>query len=129
MTPILYLVVRSDLPDMNPGKLGAQTSHMTSDFHAWAYYNFDLYNNEINLWQENRNFGTVLTKSATYREMADIGILSTRFCGFTTDTSYPWRNWYKKLFLTSEITGGWFFANELMVETQIKALERLPLHE
>ena len=30
--PILYLLMRTDIPSMNPGKLGAQTSHVTNAF-------------------------------------------------------------------------------------------------
>jgi len=129
--PTLYLLLRTDLPDMNPGKGIAQGSHATDDFNAWVR---SLVNgpddnsallSEVERWKEDRNFGTVLVLEATLAEMEEV-VRTNEFAGLTVDPTYPWRNHYGVLFLTKETTAGWcFMCNETKPS---EALSSLRLH-
>jgi hypothetical protein len=46
--------------------------------------------------------------------------------GMTVDPTYPWRNYYGKLFLTEEITCMWAFAH---TEDEIEFMKQYPLHK
>ena len=108
--PVLYILVRTDLDSLNPGKLGAQTSHASNAFlHQWKrlcenmddaganYTGFEPIVNThelINDWQNqtNQGFGTVLTLAATMSQMQFTvgaaergGLLS----GMVMDDTYP----------------------------------------
>lgn len=85
-TPYLYLVMRGDIPSMNPGKLAAQAAHGASMFHEVARdvkENFhDMTTGQIGadhwyLGYENwvksaKNFGTTIVLTATKREILDL---------------------------------------------------------
>jgi hypothetical protein len=131
MEPTLYLFGRTDIQDMNPGKLAAQISHATDDFNAWKSYilsKSDLADElvcEFSRWQEDRNFGRVIVLEATLAEMEAV-VADNDFAGLTTDPTYPWRNYYGTLFLTKEVTSGWCFMCD--ETTPSESLKRLPLH-
>lgn len=113
--PILYMIMRSDIPDMNPGKLGAQAFHIGNDFEMWVR---DLESqagqygellSHIEKWREGaKTSGTVICLSATKSEILET-VYKTDFSDYFTDPTYPWRNWYGEFFLSEEITGAWFF--------------------
>lgn len=132
MEPILYLIARTDIPDMNPGKGKAQSSHATSDFHAWANSSNAIgFRSEYDKWLEDRNFGTVLVKEATLSQIREIFSIPSGYVthfGETVDPTFPWRNHYGQMFLTEEITEAWFFATQFSNREQLKAIEDLPLH-
>lgn len=130
-TPTLYLLLRRDLPDMNPGKSIAQGSHATDDFSAWRKMitsQPDHYSEliaEFDRWKEDRNFGTVLVLEATLAEMQEV-VCTNDFAGLTIDPTYPWRNHYGDVFLTEEITAAWCFICDQTEPTEV--LQSLNLH-
>lgn len=129
--PTLYIIMRTDIQDMNPGKAIAQGSHATDDFEAWvAVINqqSDQYGEllgEISTWREDRSFGRVIVLESSLDEMKHI-VQTNDFAGLTTDPTYPWRNYYGDVFLSEEITAAWcFICNETVPSV---ALTELPLH-
>lgn len=121
--PTLYIIMRSDIPDMNPGKGFAQAAHANGDFDGWVsrlddtdpvYLKSDmrLVRGYIVQWKEGRNFGRTLSLSATREEIINL-VSDTPFGGLTIDPTYPWRNFYGDLFLSNEVTCGWLFVCDL----------------
>jgi hypothetical protein len=113
MEPKLYIIMREDLPDMNPGKAVAQGCHAQADFDAYTENNYvDSDFREPHLqWCEHRNFGVTLVLSATKDQILQI-TQRIKHSAVTVDPTYPWRNWYGKLFTSSEITCAWAFVYE-----------------
>lgn len=128
--PTLYLVMRSDLQDGNPGKMMAQAAHAQADFDEFAAiartndHVFAQYHDE---WKEDRSFGRTLVLEGTLEQIADIAAASTE-AGVTVDPTYPWRNWYGDIFLTEEVTCGWAFVHERSPSHLMEKLKELPLH-
>lgn len=121
--------MRSDIPDMNPGKLAAQSAHVASDFEMWVRNlesQADQYGEllaHIEKWREGaKTCGTTICLSATKSEILET-VYKTDFSDYFTDPTYPWRNWFGKVFLSDELTGAWFFVcdenkNDLVVLKQ-----------
>lgn len=115
MESVLYIVMRSDIPDMNPGKLAAQAAHVSSDFEMWVRSleaQPDQYGEllgEIACWRTGANScGTTICLSATESEIVN-AVTGTDFSDYFRDPTYPWKNWYGEHFTTNEVTGAWFF--------------------
>lgn len=134
MEPILYIIMRSDIPDMNPGKLAAQAAHVASDFEHWVkhiesqpdQYSELLY--QIAEWRKGAiSCGTTICLSATKDEILET-IRITDFSGGFVDPTYPWKNWYGTLFLTEELTGSWFFVCDEN-EKDLELLKKFNLHQ
>lgn len=114
MEPTLYILMRTDIPDMNPGKAMAQAAHAQADFDEWVT---DLKDwpaeaqstlDQVDVWKQDRSFGRTLVLSATKAEIEAVAN-ATQFAGVTVDPTYPWRNFYGDLFLSNEVTCGWMF--------------------
>lgn len=125
--PRMYIVMREDLWDMNPGKGMAQAAHAQADFDAYIYRALaddpecvEAFKN----WCKDRNFGVTLVLSAPKTEWMDIS-LSAQHYGYVVDPSYPWRNYYGKTFTTEEDTCMWVFA---ITEEEIEHMKQFPLH-
>ena len=58
--------------------------------------------------------------------VADTGIWAA---GKTTDPTYPWRNYYGKVFLSEEVTCAWAFVCDWTPQEQLDFLRILPLHQ
>lgn len=129
--PTLYIIMRTDIADMNPGKGIAQGSHATSDFEQWMRgirQQPEQYGEliaEYDRWREDRSFGRVIVLEATLDQMAEVAMQSD-FAGLTTDPTYPYRNWYGDVFLAEEITCMWVFDCELVEKSEM--LQTLKLH-
>ena len=66
MTPVLYILMRTDLDSMNPGKAMAQASHASNQFVATLPKDaHDIYNE----WLQCNGFGTVLVLGVTEVQM------------------------------------------------------------
>ena len=120
--PVLYILMREDLWDMNPGKAIAQASHATSDFE-----NYDPDNSffsSVADWCVNRKFGTTVVLEAPLSDFEGI-VNSTRYNGVVTDPTYPYRNYYEKLFTSSEITCMWVFAT---TDEELEFMKQWRLH-
>lgn len=114
MEPTLYILMRSDIQDMNPGKAMAQAAHAQADFDEWASELMDWSDHsqdildQVDVWREDRSFGRTLVLSATKAKIEAVA-MSTQYAGITVDPTYPWHNYYGDLFLSNEVTCGWLF--------------------
>lgn len=133
MTPKLYIVMRKDLPDMNPGKAMAQSAHAQADFEAWTRViaqQADQYPellDEFSAWKEGRNFGVTLVFHETLSTINSI-IGNTTFSGVTVDPTYPWRNFYGELFTSNEVTCAWVFLCNESNPAEEEYLKQFALH-
>ena len=134
MEPILYIIMRSDIPDCNPGKLAAQSCHVGSQFEMWvreletqpSQYGELLA--EIARWRNGaKTCGTTICLSATQKEIVK-AVADTELSDYFCDPTYPWRNWYGEMFLTNELTGSWFFVCE-QNEKDLTILKQFNLHK
>lgn len=125
--PRLYIVMRKDLWDMNPGKGMAQAAHAQADFDAYAENNYT--NEEFRSahleWCEDRNFGVTLVLSATLAQMHELRTKLTH-SDITVDPTYPYRNYYGEMFTSSEPTCMWAFVT---TEEQKDLLKEYELHD
>lgn len=132
MTPTLYCLMREDLQDLNPGKAIAQGMHAQSDFDEWVATKApNEYIPFIEEWKEDRSFGRTLVLELTLDQMTNILALTLGTphpADATVDPTYPWRNFYGKVFLTSEVTCGWVFACGLTPPAVLEELSKLSLH-
>lgn len=132
ITPTLYIIARSDIPDMNPGKMAAQAAHANADFDAWVGRleghpgQYEVLN-YVNEWKEGRSFGRTLVLSGTQEQIKAFDAVGS-FCGITVDPTYPWRNYYGEVFLSNEITCSWAFVCDLNPEDKLQ-LSVLSLHK
>ena len=127
MEPRLYIVMREDLWDMNPGKAMAQAAHAQADFGAYIYNalaNDPECIEAFNNWCEDRNFGVTLVLSAPKSQWGDI-VWKAQHSGIVTDPTYPYRNYYGKVFTRSEETCMWVFAT---TEEEIEYMKQWSLH-
>ena len=129
--PRLYIVMREDLWDMNPGKAMAQAAHAQADFDAYIEdtcgpnytQNSKLWSNVLR-WREDRNFGTTLVLSAPLDDMREIND-SMFHSGMTFDPTYPYRNWYGRVFTSDEITCMWAFVDN---DADSEFMKKFQLH-
>lgn len=131
MTPTLYCLMREDLQDLNPGKGMAQAMHAQADFDQWVDdHPGSEYMPYIAQWKEGRSFGRTLVLESTLEQIGGTSIaLGTDLpVGVTVDPTYPWRNFYGKVFLTSEVTCAWVFACDLTPPQLLEDLQKLSLH-
>jgi len=127
MEPRLYIIMREDIQDMNPGKAVAQGCH--------AQALFDLYNHGDNgilepycAWrgdgEDCLGFGVTLVLSALWEQMCDIEDC-VKHTGMVVDPTYPWRNYYGKTFTTAETTCMWAFPT---TEQEFEYMHQFDLH-
>lgn len=131
MEQVLYLVMRKDLPDNNPGKMMAQAAHCACDFEQWLRFyeknkEYDLLK-EVQNWREDRTFGTKIVLEATEQEILNLE-RNTGFSGLVYDPTYPWKNHYGELFLSNELVGCWVFINNLSISYDRDYIKSFPLH-
>jgi len=124
--PRLYIIMREDLWDMNPGKGMAQAAHAQADFDTYVenrYTNDDFRSAHIQ-WSEDRNFGVTLVLSATLNQMHEIRT-HIDHSDITVDPSYPYSNWYGKIFTREEPTCMWAF---VFTDKDIEYMSQWNLH-
>ncbi len=127
MQPRLYIIMRRDLWDMNPGKGMAQAAHAQADFDAYTennYNNEDFRSAHI-AWCEDRNFGTTLVLHATIDRMHEIRT-TIRHSDMTIDPTYPYRNYYGEIFTREEVTCMWAFVYN---DEEIDFMRQFELHK
>jgi peptidyl-tRNA hydrolase len=135
MKPTLYIIVRKDIPDLSPGKLGAQTAHAQAGFSQYeksTYPDHDsieiAFEQAVSEWKGNRSFGTTIVLEVN-RDQLYSEIDTFTHSGFIIDPTYPWRNFYGELQLSEVTTCGWIFVydgSDSYADT--KALMKLKLH-
>jgi hypothetical protein len=72
-TPVLYLLMRNDIPSMNPGKLAAQAAHVANQF-VHDLRDPLKYKNRMaaySSWVGDRGFGTTLTLGASKKQLVE----------------------------------------------------------
>ena len=121
--PRLYLIMREDLFDNSPGKMMAQAAHAQADFDDVAR---DCVNHKpLWDWREDRSFGTTIVLSGTLEQIKNV-VDSSDSAGLTIDPTYPYRNYYGKVFTTNEVTCAWVFA---ATQEEADLVAHLPLHQ
>jgi hypothetical protein len=114
MTPKLYIIMRRDIQDGNPGKMMAQAAHAQADFSAWMRVMQQQPNHygellaEFESWREDRCFGVTLVLHETLETIEKI-VANTNFSGTTVDPTYPWRNFYGDVYTSNMVTCAWVF--------------------
>lgn len=109
--PILYLLARTDIPQMNAGKLAAQASHATSCFELQVRDNHSLRSSQFNAsaWRLD-GFGVTITLAATMIQIRDIlNETGTSFNGVVYDPTYPMYNAMGDSFTQGMSTVAWMF--------------------
>ena len=127
MEPRLYIIMREDLWDMNPGKGMAQAAHAQALFDLYDH----AHNGCLEAYSEWRGdgenclgFGVTLVLTAPTSEWMQIS-LGVEHYGYVNDPTYPYRNYYGKLFTSSEDTCMWVFAT---TEQEVEHMKQWPLH-
>lgn len=101
--------MRSDIADMNPGKACAQAAHAQAEFSEYANKaHGQVVRNAVNEWCGDRMFGRTIVLSGTKDQIGQLAS-SMEHSGMVIDPTYPWRNYYKEVFVSSELTCGWVF--------------------
>jgi hypothetical protein len=116
--------MRRDLWDMNPGKAMAQAAHAQADFDSQIPDVFE-FRDAVIAWREDRNFGTTLVLHEPMDVMSKIS-MNVAHWGFTTDPTYPYRNYYGDVFTRSEVTCMWVFVYK---EEELEYMRQFALHK
>jgi len=130
--PRMYILVRSDIYDLNPGKLGAQTGHAASMLAKTVYSSPGDDNwHHYKEWEGDRGFGTKITLTATQEEiigtlkyMDDLNLL----CGKVVDPTYPFKNYFGEMFTAMELTVGYVFVPMDVDQEALDYLRQFKLH-
>lgn len=133
--PRLYIMMRNDLVDLNPGKAMAQACHAANQFtYSKPTHGANTkIEQQFNEWlNQGEGFGTTIVLSASKSEIERIiplGISEGYECGFTFDTSYPIRSAAGETFTVNALTCAYVFVGNYTenYETEI-LLRKLPLH-
>lgn len=130
MNPFFYVIVPGKIPDLNPGKMAAQSCHAQSMLSAHIRKideidetntppNSDLYFQDLyNEWDGGRGFGTVIVlytfdfPDELYSQLRTaVGSTSKTnhdFCKALTfqvvDPSYPIKNWFEDTYVKRQST-------------------------
>ncbi len=131
MEPKLYIIMRKDIQDMNPGKAMAQAAHAQADFDEYiekkcgpAYRQDDDLWMAVNYWREDRSFGVTLVLHEPLEKINEITSVIPD-SGVTVDPTYPWRNFYGDVFVSSEVTCAWVFVR---TEEEAEYMKQFSLH-
>ena len=97
MTPVLYILMRTDMDSMNPGKAMAQASHASNAFVSNAEPGYNVDEELFNAWQEStpQGFGTVLVLGVNEAQMRTAVQIAESFgvdkfpCDIIHDPTYP----------------------------------------
>jgi len=131
MEPKLYIVMRKDIQDMNPGKAMAQAAHAQSDFDEYiekkcgpAYRQDDTLWEAVGYWRGDRSFGVTLV---LHEPLDVINQITSAIpnSGVTVDPTYPWRNFYGDVFVSCEVTCAWVFVT---TEEEAEYMKQFALH-
>ena len=92
--PVLYILMRTDIKSMNPGKAMAQASHASNAFVKQVSEN-DKWQDFAKSWQEQtyQGFGTVLVLGVNHKEMVTAVNVANRMgyvSGIVNDPTYPY---------------------------------------
>ena len=130
MEPRLYIVMRQDLWDMNPGKAMAQAAHAQADFDLYMFADPNAAKSKeiadaVLAWREDRSFGTTLVLHEPVDTLGKIS-MNVAHWGYVTDPTYPYRNYYGEVFTRSEVTCMWVF---VYTEEEAVYMRQFDLHK
>ena len=130
MEPRLYIVMRQDLWDMNPGKAMAQAAHAQADFDLYMFADPNAAKSKeiadaVLAWREDRSFGTTLVLHEPVDTFGKIS-MNVAHWGYVTDPTYPYRNYYGEVFTRSEVTCMWVF---VYTEEEAVYMRQFDLHK
>lgn len=129
----LYILMRTDIPQMNPGKLGAQAAHAGTKFvfDVMSSDNEEL-KDEMTAWAEQGDgFGTKITLAATEEQILDITNSMEQQdmqSGLVVDPTYPMTNYFGDFFTRSELTCGYVFVPHTAPASVLEELKEFDLH-
>ena len=97
MAPVLYILMRTDMDSMNPGKAMAQASHASNAFVSNAEPGYNIDEELFNAWQQStpQGFGTVLVLGVNEAQMKTAVEVAESFgvdkfpCDIIHDPTYP----------------------------------------
>lgn len=130
--PRLYILARSDLYQLNPGKLAAQAAHagtmFVRDVHVKSN---DELTEQYALWDGGRGFGTKITLTATQAEILETVEVMKGFkllTGVVVDPTYPFSNYYGDFFTAEELTCAYVFVPTDVPQEALDYLRQFKLH-
>lgn len=131
----LYILVRTDISQMNPGKLGAQAAHAGTQFvFDVIEENDDKLNADVINWRQQGGggFGTKITLAATEAEIREvIPEMAGRYnlqVGLVVDPTYPMLNYFKVPFTRKELTCAYVFVPFDAPRAVLDELKAFDLH-
>ena len=125
------MLVRTDLPSNNGGKMMAQACHAQAEFDDWVINNKAHQTIPfIDEWKENRSFGTTITLECDISEIEyTLKLVADGYpAGKTTDPTYPWKNFYNEIFFNEVVTCAWIFVYDETPQEVKQHISNLPLH-
>ena len=134
MIPVLYILMRTDLASMNPGKAMAQASHAGSTFVRNAEPGYNVDEELFNAWQKetSQGFGTVLVLGVTEVQMRTAVAVAESFgvdkfpCEIIHDPTYPLQDGDTTHFIPVD-TCGYIFGDKENITLQA-ILQNFELH-
>ena len=134
MIPVLYILMRTDLDSMNPGKAMAQASHAGSTFVHNAEPGYNVDEELFNAWQKEtkQGFGTVLVLGVTEVQMRTAVAVAESFgvdkfpCEIIHDPTYPLQDGDTTHFIPVD-TCGYIFGDKENITLQA-ILQNFELH-
>ena len=134
MIPVLYILMRTDLDSMNPGKAMAQASHAGSTFVHNAEPGYNVDEELFNAWQKStpQGFGTVLVLSVNEAQMETAVKVAESFgvdkfpCDIIHDPTYPLQDGDTTHFIPVD-TCGYIFGDKENITLQA-ILQNFELH-
>lgn len=138
--PRLYLLMRTDIAQMNPGKLAAQAAHAATQF-VFDVLDQDKSDSsvqallkEMSIWREQGSggFGTKITLAATETQIHEkLAVMNGRFglqVGLVIDPTYPMTNYWGEPFVRKEMTGAYVFVPHTAPREVLEELKEFELH-
>ena len=132
MNPVLYILMRTDMESMNPGKAMAQASHASNAFVQSAEPGYNIDETLFNTWKEStpQGFGTVLVLGVTEVQMRTAVEIAESFgvdkfpCDIIHDPTYPLQDGDTTHFIPVD-TCGYIFGDkdDLMLQSIIGNFE------
>lgn len=129
--PKLYIIMRQDVPDMNPGKAMAQAAHAQAAFDKWIHLlpHDAEERGPYAQWLGDRAFGTTIVLHAEKEMLQErVEQYGVQHPYLVVDPTYPYTNWYGQLFVTSMITCWWFFIGNHSFQEEIDFYRSLEMH-
>lgn len=114
--PTLYIIMRKDIPDMNPGKGMAQAAHADAEFKEMAEKsNKEVDRSMYEAWKGDRAFGRTIVLEGTEEEYSHVVLEANNNhvpCGIVYDPTYPITNYYGYTYTVGMNTCAWVFVGD-----------------